>query len=69
MGTGPRFQLTTKLKEASAAASELNGYLQKAYNADTGKLDLTTFNRSLKASGTSLQEYANKLIAIGPEGE
>lgn len=61
--------VTGQLKEASQAALDLSLHLAKAYNQQTGKLDLTAFNKSLKQSNTSLTDYANRLIKIGPAGE
>lgn len=61
--------ITSDLKEASLAAQQLQHYLENATNVNTGKLDLSKFSASLQASGVSLTAYANKLQAIGPEGE
>lgn len=61
--------ITSDLKEASLAAQQLQHYLENATNVNTGKLDLSKFSASLQASGISLTTYANKLQAIGPEGE
>jgi len=43
--------------------------LQKAYNVDTGKLDLIAFNKSLKASGMEVKDYAEHLANLGPLGK
>ena len=69
LGTSPNLQLTQQLREASSAALDLSNHLHNAYNQDTGKLDLINFNNSLKQSKTSLQDYADRLVAIGPQGE
>lgn len=61
--------ITSDLKEASLAAQQLQHYLENATNVNTGKLDLSKFSASLQASGVSLTAYANKLQAIGSEGE
>ena len=50
------------------AANRLKMALAEATNADTGKLDLTRFNQSLKQSGMSLEQYASKLSSLGPKG-
>jgi hypothetical protein len=42
--------------------------LGNALNVNTGKLDLTKLNASLKASGTSLSELSGKLMATGATG-
>lgn len=57
------------IKEASEAAMELQKHLSAAMNVNTGNLDLSRFSTSLKASGKTLEEYSNKLLAIGPEGQ
>lgn len=59
---------TVQLQEASKAAADLQAKLSSAVNVNTGKLDLAAFRTSLQKSGVSLQDYANKLRAIGPEG-
>lgn len=57
------------IQKASNAALELQQHLQAAVNVNTGKLDLSRFSTSLKASGKDLDDYYQKLTAIGPEGE
>ena len=59
--------LTKEIREATAAAAQLKVQLSSAMNAN-GTLDLTKFNDSLKASGTTLEQYRLKLSALGPEG-
>ena len=61
--------LTDDLRNAALAAQELQQHLQNATNTNTGKLDLSRFQQSLKASNTSLEQYANTLSAIGPAGQ
>lgn len=61
--------LTTELKQGYEAAKNLQSAIQSATNMDTGKLDLTKFNRSLTNSGKSLKAYAEDLSALGPEGK
>ena len=56
------------IKEASAAAQELQGHIQKAINVDTGKLDMSRFSASLKSSGKDLDYFSKTLTRIGPEG-
>lgn len=69
IGTTPSLHLTTELRQASKAALDLSMNLSSALNQKTGKLDLTNFSKNLKASGKTLQQYANELSKIGPEGE
>ena len=57
------------LKEASQAAIELQQHLNQAVNVNTGKLDLSRFSTSLKASNTDLSSYYDKLSAIGKDGQ
>lgn len=66
---GSQVNLTTNLRNASQAALELSSHLNKAFNQQTGKFDLVTFNQSLSESGRTLESYANDLISIGPTGE
>lgn len=61
--------LTTELRQGYEAAKNLQSAIQSATNMDTGKLDLTKFNRSLTNSGKSLKTYAEDLSALGPEGK
>lgn len=62
-------KITKEMREASQAATELKVHLTNAVNVDTGNLDFNKLSKSLKASGTSLQEYGNKLKAMGPAGQ
>jgi hypothetical protein len=43
------------IKKATRAAAELQVHLQKATNVDTGTLDFSKLNQSIKSSGTTLQ--------------
>ena len=43
--------------------------MRTAFNQDTGKLDLMAFDNSLKASGKTLDDYANSLMSIGADGQ
>jgi hypothetical protein len=43
-------------------------HLEKAVNVDTGKLDLTELNTSLKQAGTNLNTLSNNILAVGPQG-
>lgn len=55
-------------RDAVKAAQELEMHLSKAVNVDTGKLDLTRLNSSLKQSNQTLQQYAARLTSFGTEG-
>lgn len=61
--------MTAQMTEASKAASQLSTHLKLATNVETGKLDLSKLNQSLKASGMTLQDYGAKLNAIGAQGQ
>ena len=59
----------TEIKKASQAALELQQHLSKAVNTDTGKLDLSRFSSSLKASNKDLSTYCNTLLKTGQQGQ
>lgn len=67
--TSNKFTLTKDLKEASAAATELQAHLQRATNMETGALDFTKLNQSLASGKKSLADYGHALLQIGPDGE
>lgn len=58
-----------KLNRASQAALELQQHLSKAVNVNTGKLDLSRFSTSLKASNQDLSSYCNTLLSVGEIGQ
>lgn len=64
VGTG----LSSQITESAMAARQLKVQLQEATNVNTGKLDLSKFTASLKASNMDLNKYANILKSLGPEG-
>lgn len=49
--------------------AELSAHLKNAINTDTGNLDFTKLNKSLKTSGTTLKEYGENLQKLGPKGQ
>ena len=57
---------TTGMTQAAQAAKELSVHLNKAVNADTGKLNLNALNSSLKASKADLSELSSRLLQAGP---
>ena len=65
---GTKSQMVPTLQQASATALDLAKNLQSAVNVNTGKLDLSVFNRNLEASGQSLKSYYNQLSQLGPTG-
>lgn len=58
-----------EMQEASKAARELEQHLRAATDMNTGKLNLSAFSASLKASGKDLDSYRKTLENIGPAGE
>ena len=67
--TGMGSQMTAGLKEASQAAIQLQTHLQKAVNVNTGTLNFTAFNQSVKNSGTSIQALGESLLKAGTAGQ
>lgn len=59
----------TDLRDAIKAAKELETHLHKAYNADTQKLDLSKFSKSLSAAGQDLNYFQKNLSKMGVDGE
>ena len=57
------------LQEASSAARSLQVHLQNALNVNTGKLDLTKLNSSLRSSDTNLSTLVNQLKMAGTTGQ
>lgn len=62
-------QWTKEMQEASVAAMELKTHLQNATNVQTGNLDFTKLNQSIKKSNTSIAEYGRQLLQLGPAGQ
>lgn len=62
------FSLDKKLAEASRYAAELSMHLKNAVNPNSGMLDFSRLNESIKKSGMSLSDYGNKLLMLGPQG-
>lgn len=56
------------IEEAATAAGKLASELRNATNINTGKLDLSVFSRSLKASEMTLENYRQSLVSIGKDG-
>ena len=60
---------TTALKQASTAAKELQVHLNNAFNAQTGRFDLSKLDKSLKTSGSNLTDLSVKLAGAGTTGQ
>lgn len=65
----PNNLLTSQIQQASKAAVELNSYLNKAINVDTGALDLSKFTKELTLGKTDLKTIRENLVAVGPAGQ
>ena len=68
-GVSKDLPLTKEILEAQNAAKQLGQALEGALNVNTGKLDLTAFNQSLKQSGMTLDQYSSKLTMLGQNGD
>lgn len=66
---GQSLPITSELLEAQNAATSLKIALEGATNVNTGKLDLSKFNQSLKSSGQTLSSYSVQLAKLGSAGE
>ena len=62
-------KLQTDLHAASAAAKELQFHLNNAFNVKTGQFDLSALDKSLKASGSNIQNLSTKLLNAGETGQ
>ena len=65
---GTKSQVVPTLQKASTAALDLAKNLQSAVNTNTGKLDLSVFNKKLENSGQSLRSYYNQMVQLGSAG-
>ena len=61
--------LKKDIEEASEAALKLSSHLQQAINAQTGNLDFTRLNESLKKSNINILKYGESLQKLGPAGQ
>ena len=61
--------LNDGLRDAIRSATELSVHLEKATNIKTGNLDFSKLSQSLKASGKTLSQYGDQLLALGPQGQ
>ena len=61
--------LDKDLQDVAQHAALLQTQLKNAFNVNTGKIDLTKFNDSLKQSGMSLEKYYNTFSKLGSIGE
>lgn len=61
--------LTKELNDATTAVAELKAHLDQAVNVNTGNLDFSKLNESLKRSGKTLSAYGEQLQKLGPDGQ
>ena len=57
------------IHSAAQAAKTLATELNKATNAQTGKLDFTALTHNLKNANLSLRELSQELLKLGPQGQ
>ena len=57
------------IDQAVQSAQLLSQHLTAATNVNTGKLDFTKLQTSLKAANTDLTTLTNNLLAMGPKGQ
>lgn len=60
---------TSSLKEGVQTARQLESVLRKAFNVNTGNLDLSKFSNSLRQAGLSVTDLSTKLNNLGPTGQ
>ena len=65
---GNGLAITADIEKAVRATAELQVHLQKAVNTKTGNLDFSKLSDSLRKSNKSLDQYADSLRDLGPEG-
>ena len=62
-------KMTKDIQQGIKAAAELKTHLKNATNVETGSLDFSKLNQSIKQSGSSLDSYGQKLQALGADGQ
>ena len=60
--------INSELTSALSTVNTLKTQLDRAFNTQTGKLDLTKFTQEMERSGMSLEKYQQSLVKLGPEG-
>ena len=60
--------INSELTSALSTVNTLKTQLDRAFNTQTGKLDLTKFTQEMERSGMSLEKYQQSLMKLGPEG-
>lgn len=57
------------MRQAADAALQLEMHLKNAFNAKTGKFDISAFQRSLAQGNVTLEQYSARLRSLGAEGQ
>ena len=60
---------TSDIQKASTEALELAAHLKQATNINTGTLDFTKLESSIRSSGKSIAAYGQSLLKLGPQGQ
>ena len=60
---------TKDMQAAAGAAKELSYHLNQAFNANTGRFDLSRLDKSLKTSGTNVTKLSGQLLSAGKTGQ
>ena len=58
-----------EIRQASNAIIDLQAHLKAATNINTGGLDFSKLDASLKASKMSITDYGRQLLNLGPQGQ
>lgn len=67
--TGSKNQMADQLRQASEAAKELQFHLNNAFNAKTGKLDLSLLDKSLASTNSDITKLSTNLLSAGTNGQ
>lgn len=62
-------QLSASMQQGIQTANQLKVAVMSAINPNTGTLDLSKFNSSLKQAGLSIKDVYNRLNSMGPAGQ
>ena len=60
--------LTKDIQQGITASKQLESALSRATNPDTGKLNLTQFQRGIQSAGLDLNKLGQDMQKLGPEG-
>ena len=57
------------IRQAISSAKELQMHLNNAFNANTGKLDLSKLNQSLATTKSNINSLSTSLLSAGTNGQ